>query len=56
MSSTVYPTSGAVPAQEQDPSQVIVATQAPRIAIESVTPPLTRDVSLLKRLLMNRSL
>ncbi|RBI68164.1 alpha-1,4-glucan--maltose-1-phosphate maltosyltransferase [Vreelandella sulfidaeris] len=40
MSSTVYPTSGAVPAQEQDPSQVIVATQAPRIAIESVTPSL----------------
>ena len=40
MSSTVYPTSGAVPAQEQDPSQVIVATQAPRIAIESVTPTL----------------
>ncbi|WP_447043451.1 alpha-1,4-glucan--maltose-1-phosphate maltosyltransferase [Vreelandella sp. H-I2] len=40
MSSTVYPTSGAVPAQEQDPSQVIAATQAPRIAIESVTPSL----------------
>lgn len=40
MSSTVYPTSGPVPAQEQDPSQVIAATQAPRIAIESVTPSL----------------
>lgn len=40
MSSTVYPAPGAVPAQEQDPSHVLAAVQAPRIAIESVTPSL----------------
>lgn len=40
MSSIVYPASGALSTQEQDLSQVQAATQAPRIAIESVTPSL----------------
>jgi starch synthase (maltosyl-transferring) len=40
MSSTVYPAPGATLAQEQDPSHVLAAIQAPRIAIESVTPSL----------------
>ncbi|WP_346796140.1 alpha-1,4-glucan--maltose-1-phosphate maltosyltransferase [Halomonas sp. Bachu 37] len=40
MSSTLNSASGAVPAREQDPSHVMAAVQAPRIAIESVMPAL----------------
>ncbi|MHB0775738.1 alpha-1,4-glucan--maltose-1-phosphate maltosyltransferase [Halomonas sp. WWR20] len=40
MSSPARPTPGATPTHEQDPSHVLVAAQAPRIAIESVYPAL----------------
>ncbi|NVF13273.1 alpha-1,4-glucan--maltose-1-phosphate maltosyltransferase [Vreelandella maris] len=40
MSSPVYPTSGAFPAQSQHQNHGLAATHAPRIAIEAVTPSL----------------
>ncbi|MFB9865847.1 alpha-1,4-glucan--maltose-1-phosphate maltosyltransferase [Vreelandella sulfidaeris] len=40
MSSTVTPAPGAAPAQEQESSHGLVAAQAPRIAIEAVSPSL----------------
>ncbi|QJQ95823.1 MULTISPECIES: alpha-1,4-glucan--maltose-1-phosphate maltosyltransferase [Halomonadaceae] len=40
MSSSPHPAPGAVPTHEQDPSNVLMAVQAPRIAIESVRPSL----------------
>ena len=40
MSSPVYPTSGALPAQSQHQNHGLAATHAPRIAIEAVTPSL----------------
>ncbi len=40
MSSPVFPAAGALSAQEQHPSHELAATQAPRIAIEAVTPSL----------------
>ncbi|GAB2803140.1 alpha-1,4-glucan--maltose-1-phosphate maltosyltransferase [Halomonas shantousis] len=40
MNSPARPTPGATPTHEQDPSNVLVAARAPRIAIESVQPAL----------------